>query len=116
MARFAVAGKYTAGVPQSLGVMQDPMNASSTAADKTTVAANVATLVADGASPTQAHVTTLNTNWALLSADIASGSLGGSADVVISFDASVVTSITILRQMVQALLLTVQSGVGGLTP
>ena len=29
----------------------------------TTVAANIATLVTDGASPTQAHVNTLNTNW-----------------------------------------------------
>lgn len=29
----------------------------------TTVAANIATLVADGASPTQGHVNTLNTNW-----------------------------------------------------
>jgi hypothetical protein len=30
-----------------------------------TVAANIATLVADGATPTQAHVNTLNTNWGL---------------------------------------------------
>lgn len=30
---------------------------------KSTVAANIATLVADGAAPTQAHVNTLNTSW-----------------------------------------------------
>jgi hypothetical protein len=35
----------------------------SSTTDGATVAANIATLVADGASPTQAHVTTLNTSW-----------------------------------------------------
>src|SRR5271166_2370205 len=38
---------------------------------KATVATNVATLVSDGASPTQAHVTTLNTNWGSLKAALA---------------------------------------------
>jgi hypothetical protein len=41
---------------------------SGSAPDSVTVAANVATLVADGASPTQAHVTTLNTNFGLMNA------------------------------------------------
>ena len=34
---------------------------------KTNVASAIATLVADGASPTQGHVNTLNTAWGLLS-------------------------------------------------
>lgn len=36
------------------------------AIDYTTVAADIATLVADGASPTQGHVNTLNSDWATL--------------------------------------------------
>lgn len=47
----------------------DPSTAANTAAiamATTTVAANIATLVADGASPTQGHVNTLNTNWGTL--------------------------------------------------
>jgi hypothetical protein len=35
-----------------------------------TVAADVAVLVADGATPTQAHVTTLNTGWGTLNTAI----------------------------------------------
>lgn len=66
----------------------------------TTVAANIATLVADGATPTQAHVTTLNTNWGTLkalidtqttdttAADTKAGAdqTGCAAAVVVTFD------------------------------
>ena len=41
--------------------LSDP--SASAAPASATVAANIATLVTDGASPTQGHVNTLNTNW-----------------------------------------------------
>ena len=79
----------------------------------TTVAADVATLVADGASPTQAHVTALNTAWgtfltaqtayntavgtantdAATAATAAASAVSalGSADVIILYNTSTVT-------------------------
>lgn len=48
------------GYSISTGTLADP---NGTPPSTATVAADVATLVADGASPTQAHVTTLNTDW-----------------------------------------------------
>lgn len=59
----------------------------------TTVAANIATLVADGASPTQGHVNTLDTNWAALKALIdtavadAAALPGTGGDVVLQVNA-----------------------------
>lgn len=117
MARFSAACNLDAtGAPYSVGPLVDVMNGSSTASQKTTVAADVATLVADGATPTQAHVNTLNTDWTALSASIAAGQLGGNSDVVLSFDAATVTTRTKLRRAVQALLTMIEGGVGGLTP
>ncbi len=86
----------------------------------TTVAANIATLVADGATPTQGHVNTLNTNWgtyltalnannALLVTDAAniaidSTSITGSsgANVTLSYDTTAVTSMNQLRAALRA--------------
>jgi hypothetical protein len=51
----------------------------------TSATANVATLVADGASPTQAHVTTLNTNYAVVAAALA-------YDIVVLVDTKVTRS------------------------
>lgn len=59
------------------------------------VAADVATLVADGATPTQAHVTTLNTDWGTLLTAI--GAAVPSGDVSISVDNATVTTMTQLR-------------------
>lgn len=58
----------------------------------TNVAAAVAVLVADGASPTQAHVNTLNTAWGLLATAIAATNTAGSANVVLDIDVAVVTT------------------------
>ena len=83
------------------------------------VVSAVAALVADGASPTQAHVTTLNTAWGtlltaigtlntavlLVQTDITAASgAEGSANVILSFDKSVITSKSILYGAVKALL------------
>ena len=61
----------------------------------TTVAANIATLVSDGALPTQAHVTTLNTNWGTFltsyNAVVAAIALS-SDDVIVSFKTSLTTN------------------------
>lgn len=67
---------------------------STIASKQATVAANVATLVADGASPTQAHVTTLAASWALLNTALATVS---ASNLSISFDTSVITSKNALR-------------------
>lgn len=59
----------------------------------TNVAAAVAVLVADGASPTQAHVTTLNTAWGLLATAIAAANTAAAAaNVVLDIDTAVVTT------------------------
>ena len=51
----------------------------------TAVAAAIAVLVADGASPTQAHVTTLNGAWATLLAAI-NTSVVGASDIAVTID------------------------------
>lgn len=57
------------------------------------VAADVATLVADGATPTQAHVTTLNTHWGTLLTAIGAQTAAETGDVYLSIDtAKIVTS------------------------
>lgn len=75
-------------------------NPNGTAPATTTVAANVATLVADGASPTQGHVTTLNTNWGtFLTAYTAyvGGVAALTADVTLMFNPSTVTTMNQIR-------------------
>lgn len=66
----------------------------------TNVAAAVAVLVADGASPTQAHVNTLNTAWGLLATAIATAKTStaaakagaAGANVILDIDTAVVTN------------------------
>lgn len=87
----------------SAGSILDIMNSTGLTAAKTTVAADVATLVADGASPTQAHVTTLNTDWGTLSPLIAGPGVTN-GDVILSFDGANVTTKNQLRAAVAALL------------
>lgn len=80
----------------------DPINGANVTARKTTVASDVATLVADGATPTQAHVNTLNTNWGLLAPDIST--YPDNVDVVISYEAANVVTKSTLRLAIEALL------------
>ena len=73
---------------------------------RTDVAAAVATLVADGASPTQAHVTTLNNAWGLLNTAIGNAATAAAAaNVVLDVDTGVVTTqngiMAALRELMQ---------------
>lgn len=82
---------------------------------KTDVAAAVAVLVADGASPTQAHVTTLNVAWGLLATAIAAAATGAAAaNVVLDIDNTVVTTRNGVKAAVAELLRTVEGS--GLAP
>lgn len=107
---------FTATLNQSLGAgsysvdakgLSDP---SATAAPATTtVAANIATLVADGASPTQGHVNTLNTNWGtFLTSETAyraavATAIGGDS-VVVLFDTSKFTKLNQVKAALAAIL------------
>lgn len=106
---------FTATLNQSLGDSQYNVQAggltdpTTTAPVTTSVAADVATLVADGASPTQAHVTTLNTDWGTLLTAInaytaASATAIGGADVTILFNTSKFTNMNQVRAASNALL------------
>lgn len=71
------------------------------------VTADVATLVADGASPTQAHVTTLNTDYTALAAAI-------NGDVSVVWDTTKITHRNQLRAALTRALHAVESGIGAL--
>ncbi len=68
------------------------------------VAAAVAVLVADGASPTQAHVNTLNSAHTTLAAAIAAAATAapGTANLTVSVDLAVVTTRNALRAALRA--------------
>lgn len=70
----------------------------------TTVAADIATLVADGATPTQAHVTTLNGDWTALLALITTAKGGVSGDMCVTVDTSKVTTVSQLRALFNSIL------------
>lgn len=78
---------------------------STAAVDTTAVAAAIAVLVADGATPTQAHVTTLNSAWTTLLAEITAAKAAGTGDVVLSVDLSTITTGNQLRYALRTLLL-----------
>lgn len=84
-----------------------PSVSSASIPDIATVVANTATLVADGASPTQAHVTTLNTGVAALNTAL-------SGDVVVMWSGSVITTRNQLRAALKAALRAIEGGNGGL--
>ncbi len=71
--------------------------------DAATVAANVATLVADGAAPTQAHVNTLNTNYTTLAADITALATAVGGDVTVSINLTNVATLTKLKAALDAI-------------
>jgi hypothetical protein len=104
------------GVPLSVSLAApgDPVG---TLPATTTVDADVATLVADAALPTQAHVNTLNTDWGTYKTALAAyvgTSLSGAVSV--SFDKATITTRRQLTAALNAVLKAVESGVGGLTP
>lgn len=76
------------------------------AADTTDVAAAVADLVADGATPTEAHVTALAAAWAILLAEIdaLNGSAADSADLKIVVNTANVTTANKFVALMRALL------------
>lgn len=82
------------------------------------VATDVATLVADGATPTQAHVTTLNTDWGTLNTAIAAATgsnVIAGADVAVLLDTTAVATHSKLRALIVELL-QLLAGNGALTP
>lgn len=75
----------------------------------TDVAAAVAVLVADGASPTQGHVDTLNTAWGLLATAIAAAdAAGGAVNVILDIDTTAVATQNAVRAALRELMLAVQ--------
>lgn len=78
-----------------------------------TVAADIAVLVADGASPTQGHVTTLNTDWTALLAGLPG--IPSISDVILSFDATAVGTRSALRRAILRILEAVE-GCDALSP
>jgi hypothetical protein len=64
-------------------------NAASDVTAYTSVASAIATLVGDGASPTQAHVTALNTAWTTLKAAL---DTHGSADASLLYNPATVNT------------------------
>lgn len=110
MARAAVACKVQARLGNGTAVLTaharpvDPVNGATIATTQAAVAAALAVLVADGASPTEGHVTTLDAAYTALVADIAP--LPANADVVISYNATTVVDLNALRQAVDELLRT----------
>lgn len=71
--------------------------------DYTTVAANIATLVADGVTPTQAHVTTLNGNWTLLAALIDTAKAQSTTATTVTIDLATITDIGKLNETFRAI-------------
>lgn len=100
MARVAVACSVGVATPGSQrldnhGHIADPVAGSSYATDKTAFEAALATLVADGASPTQAHVTSANSAYNTFKADLAAPPTA--ADIVLSVDLAKISSVSALE-------------------
>lgn len=96
-----------------VGVISDALNGASLATDQSAFETALATLVADGASPTQAHVTTVNNDYTTLKADITE--LPVNTDVVVSVNTTNCPTITALRLALAQLLRSLQ-GTGYFTP
>lgn len=72
------------------------------------VVTDTATLVSDGATPTQAHVNTLNTDVTAFNAAI-------TGDVTVYFDTTKITTVNQLRSVLAAAMVAAQAGYSGLT-
>lgn len=94
----------------SAGMSGTGADATTLVADQVTAAAALATLVADGATPTQAHVTAFGLTYTALAADIAALNTALSGDVQITWDSTKVTTITQLKAVFAAAL---QAAAGG---
>lgn len=90
-------------VDPAVGVAPTPDTLSTTAVD-----GDVTTLVADGATPTQAHVTALSGHWTTLKAAVAAQSATEVGDVVVSYDTTKITTKTQLKQALAAILRAVE--------
>lgn len=107
-----VGSALTAGVGKTgeLLAVAATVKADVAALDYTTVAANIATLVADGASPTQGHVNTLNTNWGTFKALVdtavtdAATIPGTAGDVVLQINGATVLTKNKLREILNSFL------------
>jgi hypothetical protein len=117
MARRAVGVSLTSTVIghegfKGAGHVADPINTVSptaTTAALSQVSTDVAVLVADGATPTQAHVTTLNGHLTTLNSSYSaliagSGPVPPSSDVVLSYDTAAVGSRSALERAIAVLL------------
>jgi hypothetical protein len=83
--------------------------------DTTDVAAAIAVLVADGATPTEAHVTTLNDAWVIYLAAITAYSASSAAgNMVLSMDTAVVTTKRKARAGIATFMQAINSGIGSL--
>ena len=85
----------------TVGTIADP---NGTAPATTTVNTDVATLVADGASPTQGHVNTLNTDWSTFKTALTAytGGVGAlTANATFLFDPAAVTTMNQLRAILR---------------
>lgn len=99
--KFSTSGGSVAPAATAAGVAAGTLT--------TNVAAAVAVLVADGASPTQAHVNTLNTAWGLLATAIAAANTAtAAANVVLDIDTAVVTTQNGVRAAMRELMQTVR--------
>jgi hypothetical protein len=73
----------------------------------TTVSADIATLVADGATPTQGHVTTLNTDYGVFKKPLEAAM---AADFTIVMNSATVTTKNKFRALVRELSKLIESG------
>jgi hypothetical protein len=86
----------------------DPVVASTYSASKTAFEAALATLVADGASPTQGHATAVNDAYTTLAADLASRPT--KTDVVLSYDTTAAPTASVLKKAINKLAAYVEGG------
>jgi hypothetical protein len=118
MARTNLVGTVGTGLRASIGqgAASSPSvataQAAGTALTYATFATDLATLVADGATPTQAHVTAVNNDWTtlkaaidLLVADVAAISAGPAitGDVVVSVNGSTVLTINKYDEIMESI-------------
>lgn len=107
MARIAfslhmVASRFGAERILSQGSAADVVPASGFAADKTAFEATLATLVSDGASPTQAHVTAANNAYTTFKNDLGAAP-PASPDLVVSIDTAIIPTKQALRIALDAI-------------
>lgn len=113
MAKIAVSATLGASLGEgnyntSTGLKPDPVAAAAAAPDSTALAAAMAVLVADGASPTQAHVTTadaaLTTFLAAQTVYTAAVQASVAGNLVLLIDTAVLTTSNAIRACIRAAL------------